>query len=158
MRGGKQRLKKNNASARRYLYQLRDIERDINIKYQELDMLKAQVGIRAIPGPDQAAGRSGNRSDSVSGIAVKIVSMEKEINKKIDKLIDLKQMVTGKISMIGNRDYEDLLTCRYVLNQNWKTVAENMGYSEDHCRGYLHKEAVKAFEMQFNKKIKVNTN
>lgn len=120
-------------TAKEYLRQLWCLDKEIEIKYRELEELRAQVGIKAQPDPNENAGRSGNTSDPVSDIAVKIVQMEKRINRKIDRLINLKQKITKQIDSMDNRSFRMILTCRYVLMQTWDDVAESVGYERRQC-------------------------
>ena len=40
-------------------------------------------------------------------------------------------------------EYRQLLTLRYLTgHMSWKQIADVMGYSDDHVRGYLHKMAI----------------
>ena len=68
-------------TAKEYLRQLWCLDKEIEIKYRELEELRAQIGIKAQPDPNENVGHSGNVTDPVSDIAVRIVQMEKRINR-----------------------------------------------------------------------------
>lgn len=131
-------------TAKEYLRQLWNLDREIEIKYRELEELRAQVGIKAQPDPNENVGHSGNVTDPVSDIAVRIVQMEKRINRKIDKLISLKQKITAQIDGMENRNYRMILTCRYVLMMGWSDIAQTMQYEERQCYR-IHGKALQAF-------------
>lgn len=137
-------------TAKEYLRQLWNLDREIEIKYRELEELRAQIGIKAQPDPNENVGHSGNTSDPVSDIAVKIVQMEKRINRKIDKLISMKQKITAQIDGMENRNSRMILTCRYVLMQNWDDVADSLGYSVQNCY-ILHGRALQEFQNMYMK-------
>ncbi|MBP5170298.1 MAG: DUF1492 domain-containing protein [Oscillospiraceae bacterium] len=137
-------------TAKEYLRQLWNLDREIEIKYRDLEELRAQIGIKAQPDPNENVGHSGNTSDPVSDIAVRIVQMEKRINKKIDKLISLKQKITAQIDGMENRNSRMILTCRYVLMQNWDDVADSLGYSVQNCY-ILHGRALQEFQNMYMK-------
>ena len=82
-------------TAKEYLRQLWQLDREINIKYQELEHLRASIGIRAMRQGDVVV--SGETSDPVADTVTKIISMEEYINRKIDKLIDLRRKITDQI-------------------------------------------------------------
>lgn len=129
-------------TAKEYLRQLWQLDREINIKYQELEHLRASIGIRAMQQGDVVV--SGETSDPVADTVTKIISMEEYINRKIDKLIDLRKKITDQIDGMESRTFRNILTCRYVLMQNWEDVAESMGYAVQHCYR-IHGRALQEF-------------
>ena len=135
-------------TAKEYLRQLWNLDREIEIKYRELEELRAQVGIKAQPDPTDNVGHSGNTSDPVSDIAVRIVQMEHRINRKIDRLINLKRKITAQIDGMENRNYRMVLTCRYVLMQTWDDVAESVGYERRQCIR-IHGMALQEFARKY---------
>lgn len=137
-------------TAKEYLRQLWNLDREIEIKYRELEELRAQIGIKAQPDPNENVGHSGNTSDPVSDIAVRIVQMEHRINRKIDRLINLKRKITEQIDGMENRNYRMILTCRYVLMQTWDDVADSVGYSIQNCY-IIHGKALQEFYNQYLK-------
>ena len=66
-------------TAKEYLRQLWQLDREIDIKYQELEHLRMSIGIRAQPDPNENVGHSGNTSDPVADAAVKIATMEQAL-------------------------------------------------------------------------------
>lgn len=137
-------------TAKEYLRQLWNLDREIEIKYRELEELRAQIGIKAKPDPNENVGHSGNTSDPVSDIAVRIVQMEHRINRKINRLINLKRKITEQIDGMENRTYRMILTCRYVLMQTWDDVSESVGYSVQNCY-IIHGKALQEFYNQYLK-------
>ena len=137
-------------TAKEYLRQLWNLDREIEIKYRELEELRAQVGIKAQPDPNENVGHSGNVSDPVSDVAVRIVQMENRINRKIDRLINLKRKISDQIDGMENRNYRMILTCRYVLMQTWDDVADSVGYSIQNCY-IIHGKALQEFYNQYLK-------
>jgi len=135
-------------TAKEYLRQLWQLDREIDIKYQELEHLRMSIGIRTQPDPNENVGHSGNTSDPVADAAVKIATMEQQLNRKIDKLISLRQKITEQIDGIDNRTYRNILTCRYVLMQTWDQVAESVGYDTRHCTR-LHGRALQEFARKY---------
>ena len=149
--GGNSKLSRSKMSAKEYLYQLWNLDREIEIKYRELEKLKAQVGIRAMPDPGKGSGGSGGTSDPVSSIAVKIVEMEGQLDRKIDRLINLKEKIGRQIDGMENRTYRNILICRYILMQNWDQVAESCGYERTYTIKRLYPKALQAFQAKYLK-------
>ena len=129
-------------TAKEYLRQLWQLDREINIRYQELEQLRASIGIKAMNREDVV--NSGQTSDPVAETVTRIISMEEHINRKIDKLIDLRRKITDQIDGMESRTFRNILTCRYVLMQNWNQIAETMGYDVRHCTR-LHGRALQEF-------------
>lgn len=129
-------------TAKEYLRQLWQLDREINIKYQELEHLRASIGIKAMNREDVV--NSGQTSDPVAETVTRIIAMEEHINRKIDKLIDLRKKITDQIERMDSRIFRNILTCRYVLMQNWDDVAESVGYERRYCIK-LHGRALQAF-------------
>lgn len=129
-------------TAKEYLRQLWQLDREINIRYQELEQLRASIGIKAMNREDVV--NSGQTSDPVAETVTRIISMEEHINRKIDKLIDLRRKITDQIDGMESRTFRNILTCRYVLMQSWDQIAETMGYDVRHCTR-LHGRALQEF-------------
>ena len=133
-------------TAKEYLRQLWQLDREIDIKYRELEQLRASIGIRAISQGDVV--NSGETSDPVAETVTRIISMEEHINRKIDKLIDLRRKITDQIDGMDSRTFRNILTCRYVLMQSWDQIAETMGYDVRHCTR-LHGRALQEFSRMY---------
>ena len=129
-------------TAKEYLRQLWQLDREVNIKYQELEQLRASIGIKAMNREDVV--NSGQTSDPVAETVTRIIAMEEHINRKIDKLIDLRRKITDQIDGMESRTFRNILTCRYVLMQNWNQISETMGYDVRHCTR-LHGRALQEF-------------
>ena len=131
-------------TAKEYLRQLWQLDKEIEIKCMELKQLRASIGIRAMPDPEQNIGHSGNISDPVSDITIRITRMEECLKSKINKLYDLRETITEQIDGMECRNYRNILTCRYVLMQSWEDVAESMKYDKHHCYK-IHGRALQEF-------------
>lgn len=131
-------------TAKEYLRQLWHLDRRINIRLQELERLKADIGIRQMPNnPDRVTG-SGCPQDPVSDTVIRIHDMEERLDAQVDKYINLKAKIVEQIDGMENQMYQDILKCRYVLMQNWEQVALTMKYTERQCYR-IHGRALQEF-------------
>ena len=74
--------------------------------------------------------RNPNRGTSTMADAVaKIVDLQAEINRDIDRLVDLKREMVAVIKAVENIEYQTLLEKRYLCYQTWEQIAVDMGYS-----------------------------
>ena len=72
---------------------------------------------------------------------VKIIDLENEIYRDIDRLVDLKREIVGVIKAVENREYQTLLEKRYLCFMSWEQIAVDMGYGIDNIYK-LHKKAL----------------
>lgn len=145
------RIKQQSTKPKEYLYQLWNIDKEIQQKLEVLERAKAQIGIRAQPDPEQNAGRSGSVSDPVFNYVAKITRLEKQLDQMTDHYIDLKAKIIGQIDGMDNRVFRMLLTARYVLMMDWKDVADSIGYSE--AQTYrIHGRALQDFYQMYLKR------
>ena len=59
----------------------------------------------------------------------KIIDLEEEINRDIDRLVDLKAEIVSVIKAVDNPEYQTLLEKRYLCFNSWSQIAEDMHYS-----------------------------
>ena len=62
----------------------------------------------------------------------KIIDLQEEINRDIDKLVDLKREIVAVIKAIENPEYQVMLEKRYLSFQTWEQIAVDMNYSIQH--------------------------
>ena len=62
----------------------------------------------------------------------KIIDLQDEINKDIDRLVDLKTQIATTIKNIENYEYQTLLEKRYLCFYTWEQIAVDMDYSIQH--------------------------
>lgn len=74
-----------------------------------------------------------NRGTSTMADAVgKIVDLQAEINRDIDRLVDLKREMVTIIKAVSNPEYQTLLELRYLCFKTWEQISVDMGYSIQH--------------------------
>lgn len=82
--------------------------------------------------------------DNMTAIVDKIVDFEADIDRHIDKLVDLKRETTDLIKKIPDQNQQALLIGRYVCRKTWEPLADDL-----HCSVRslfrLHGKALLAF-------------
>jgi DNA-directed RNA polymerase specialized sigma subunit len=73
----------------------------------------------------------------------KIIDLQAEINRDIDRLVDLKREMVRLIKAVDNTEYQTLLELRYLCFKTWEQIAVDMGYNVRHVYR-LHGEAVES--------------
>ena len=136
-------------NAKEYLNRYRHINSYIDCKLEQIAQLR-ELATRI--SPTAMFDKNGNVSDKVGRTVAKIVDLEHEIDVEIDKLIGIREEITGTISQIENIDIRTVLEYRYINGWSWRRIAAKMHYSEDHVACYLHRKALHEIE----KRIIVN--
>jgi DNA-directed RNA polymerase specialized sigma subunit len=121
-------------TAKEYLMQVNKIDRDIDVKLEQLDSLYA-LATKATTVLSDIPKSSGINTCRMEDTIVKIMDLETEINDEIDKLVDLKREIMDLIGSIDNIDYRIILASRYINGKQWTEIAKIAGYE----RRYLLK-------------------
>lgn len=112
-------------TAKEYLEQARYLDMRIDSKLEQVSSLNdlATKCTAVMTGmPNSPSKSTSQMADTIS----KIVDMENEINSDIDRLVDLKEEVTGVINSVENSEYRTLLEKRYLCFKQWEDIAVEM--------------------------------
>lgn len=126
-------------TAKEYLGQAYRLDQRINSKLEQVASLnelatKCTSTLTGMP-------CNPNRGTSTMADAVgKIVDLQAEINRDIDRLVDLKREMVAVIKAVDNIEYQTLLELRYLCFKTWEQIAVDMGYNVRHVYR-LHDEA-----------------
>ena len=114
-----------------YLSQAYHLDIRINSKIDQVASLndlahKATAIVSGMP-------HSPNRGKSTMADTIdKIIDLQEEINRDIDRLVDLKAEIVSVIKAVDNPEYQTLLEKRYLCFMTWESIAVDMGYSIQH--------------------------
>ena len=91
-------------TAKQYLMRVASADQMINSKLEQIETLRnmASMGSKLMTDMPGSPNRNIHRMENT---IVKIVELEKEINRDIDKLVDLKTEVYAVINAIKNAEY-----------------------------------------------------
>ena len=118
-------------TAKEYLGQARFLDMRINSKIQQVASLnelatKCTATISDMP-------RNPNRGGSrMADAVIKIIDLQEEINRDIDKLVELKREIMEVIRAVPNAEYQTVLEKRYLCFSAWEQIAVDMNYSIQH--------------------------
>ncbi|QHQ62669.1 DUF1492 domain-containing protein [Anaerocolumna sedimenticola] len=77
--------------------------------------------------------RNPNHSvSSMANVVAKIVDLQREIDRDIHQLMDIKRQIAASIKAVENKEYQTLLELRFLCGCTWEEVAIKMGYSIQH--------------------------
>ena len=125
--------------AKEYLGQAYRLDQRINSKLEQI----ASLNELAMKCTSTLTGMPRNHDCSMSKIEVvsKIVDLQEEINRDVEKLVDLKREIVWRIKAVDDTEYQTLLELRYLCFKTWEQIAVDMGYNVRHVFR-LHDEAV----------------
>ena len=125
--------------AKEYLGQAYRLDQRINSKLEQI----ASLNELAMKCTSTLTGMPRNHDRSISKIEVvsKIVDLQEEINRDVEKLVDLKRELVWRIKAVDDTEYQTLLELRYLCFKTWEQIAVDMGYNVRHVFR-LHDEAV----------------
>lgn len=86
--------------------------------------------------------------DRLVALISKIDAKEKQIVRRIDALVDLKEKISGQIQKLQDPRYAELLHSRYVLCMKWEDIAFSMGMDPRYVYK-VHGHALMAFSEMF---------
>ena len=118
-------------TVKEYLGQAYRLDQRINSKLEQVASLnelatKCTSTLTGMP-------RNPNRGTStMAGAVGKIVDLQAEINRDIDRLVDLKREMVSLIKAVDNTEYQTLLELRYLCFKTWEQISVDMGYSIQH--------------------------
>ena len=118
-------------TVKEYLSQAYRLDQRINSKLEQVASLnelatKCTSTLTGMP-------RNPNRGTSTMADAVgKIVDLQADINRDIDRLVDLKREMVRLIKAVDNTEYQTLLELRYLCFKTWEQISVDMGYSIQH--------------------------
>lgn len=127
-------------TAKAYLSQSLRLNQRINSKLEQIQSLR-ELATKCTPfltGMPKAPNQDGSlMADTV----LKIIDLEEELQKDIDRLVDLKKEIMTVIKAVDNYECQTLLELRYLCFKSWEQIAVDMGYNVRHVYR-LHDEAL----------------
>lgn len=110
-----------------FLSQTRYLDMRIDSKMKQLESLNALATkcTTVITGMPSAPSKSNSTMADTIG---KIIDLETEINRDVDKLVTLKAEIAKVINGVPKLEYRLLLEKRYLAFQTWEEIAVELGY------------------------------
>ncbi|MGN1369954.1 MAG: hypothetical protein ACI4WX_13875 [Aristaeellaceae bacterium] len=139
--------------AKEYLLQLRKMDVMIDCKLEKRHHLM-ELATRITPTIKEDVVIGGGNHDRMTDAVDKLVDLEREINADIDRYVDLQREAEKLLDKLASTDRHkyDVLYKRYVLDEKWENIAEEMGYSSVSSVYKMHGWALKSFENLMNGK------
>ena len=118
-------------NAKEYLKQAFYLDKRINSKLEQVESLNA-LATKATSTLSDMPKSPSRGTSKLENTIVKIVDLQEEINRDIDKLVDLKAEMVGTIKQIQNKELQVIIEKRYLSYETWEKIAVDMNYDIRH--------------------------
>lgn len=127
--------------AKDYFAQIRKTDRLIQRLTDTVNTLRSGLTSQSYELKPDKVQTSGTK-DTLGETIVKIMSLEDDINARIDELVDMKQEAFTMINRIPDLDQQNILIGRYIQLKKWEDIALELNFSiqwvyELHGKGLL---------------------
>lgn len=129
-------------SPKKYLQQIRLYDSHISTKLEDLQHLKEMVTKITPTLKDNVVSGGGNQ-DKLGDAIAKIVDLEAEIDRDIDRYVAAKQEISATLDKLTDPDQLQVLHMRYVQYKAWEQIACDMHMTyRNVC--YIHGKGLQA--------------
>lgn len=132
---------------KQYLYQVRNLDRAVNRKLEEIFKLKTMATNITVTYDSERVQTS--PSDKLSSTVAKIVDYENEVDALVDKYIATRKRIIEQIESLPNEDYRDVLTERYINGLTFDAMTTKLHMSRNKIIQHVHPKALADFETRF---------
>ena len=116
-------------TGKEFLEQVRYVDRAIDSKLEQLERLEDETKKATSIVSDMPRSSSPNLQ-RLEATIVKIVDLKHEINRDIDRLVDMKKAARLSINAMINPDERLILELRYLCYKSWPEITEQVGCGE----------------------------
>lgn len=128
-------------TAKEYLQQAFYIDRKIDVMIKKVEEMKRSLYGKSISYENDGT-QSGSHANGTESSIMRVLEYEQQINKEIDRLVDLRLEIESTIMSVNNDVQREVLERRYLLFEKWEKIAVEMGITFQWAH-ILHKRALK---------------
>lgn len=114
--------------AKDYFAQIRKTDRLIQRLTDTVNTLRSSLTSQSYELKPDKVQTSGPK-DTLGGTIVKIMSLEDNINTRIDELVQQKADAMRRIQNVPDQDQQNILIARYVNREKWEKIAVELNFS-----------------------------
>lgn len=114
--------------AKDYFAQIRKTDRLIQRLTDTVNTLRSSLTSQSYELKPDKVQTSGPK-DTLGGTIVKIMSLEDDINTRIDELVQQKADAMRRIQNVPDQDQQNILIARYVNREKWEKIAVELNFS-----------------------------
>lgn len=135
--------KEKTKEAKAYLGRIRELNRAIDRKLDRATALKA-LAMKITPTMKDTGGMGGGQN-KISSAMDKYIDLSAEIDRDIDRLVDMQQEAYALLGNIRNQKYYTVLELHYLKYKRFEQIGVEMGCSRRWAEK-LHGRALEVFE------------
>lgn len=136
-------------NAKEYLCRIGRCDDKINTMIAEVESLYAMV-TKITPTLKSDVVSGGGSQDKIGNAVAKIVDLKEEINREIDKFVDMKREAAALLNKLENHLYYMILHRKYVQHESLEQIAADMHYTYRWIC-ILHGRALQEFQSVLDK-------
>lgn len=131
-------------TAKEYLQQAYIIDRKIKLDTERLSKMLAALYGRGVSCESDGS-KHARQGNGFENALLRFMEQKKRLDTEIDQLTEKRQEIEKAIAAVPNEVQREVLTRRYLLYQDWKIIAQEMGYTERRIF-QIHSSALKTFQ------------
>ena len=114
--------------AKEYFAQIRKTDRLIQRLTDTVNTLRSGLTSQSYElKPDKV--QTSGPQDTLGETITKIISLEEDINTRIDELVEQKADAMRRIQNVPDQDQQNILIARYVNGEKWEKIAVDLNFS-----------------------------
>lgn len=115
-------------TAKSYLQQIKRCDIKIDNGVEELARLNALATRVTSAMSGDVVSRTRN-TDTLGDTVAKIIKLQEELNREVDRYVDLKREANELLSKLESPIYYQILHSRYILYKTWEQIACDMDFT-----------------------------
>ncbi len=131
----------NAETAKEYLNQYNNAVARLQDKKEELMMAQGKRGISSA-GMDENKVQTSPRQDRLEMMAIDIVALEKEVETLERTVKQIEEDIRATIERIDDWRLRRILLWRYILNKDWRKIAQSIDRDYKYTVNELHTKAL----------------
>lgn len=131
----------NTETAQEYLNQYSNAVARLQDKKEELMMAQEKRGISSA-GLDANKVQTSPRQDKLESLAIDIVTLEKDVEVMEQTVKQIETDIRATIELIDDWRLRRILLWKYILNQDWRSIASSIDRDYKYTVNELHPKAL----------------
>ena len=131
----------NTETAQEYLNQYSNAVARLQDKKEELMMAQEKRGISSA-GLDANKVQTSPRQDKLESLAIDIVTLEKDVEVMERTVKQIEEDIRATIELIDDWRLRRILLWKYILNQDWRSIASSIDRDYKYTVNELHPKAL----------------
>lgn len=122
-------MKGETMDAKEYLQQIGTLETKVKIILEEIEEIKALLGVKAINYDKVSFSPNINESDRLLTLILKLIDKQNQLVEEYIKLTEKRAEIREKVYQLADHKEIEVLYCRYFLRMRWEAIADKLGYT-----------------------------